>query len=179
MLGTRGYPQTSGRILRSFRGPIDLLKGRSGALFGAFLAQLRWPLGGVFLAPPTPRPMLPVEQVGPRYGTKPYKCTGFGAMDVTKSYKCIGFGAMDATKPYKFIGFGTMDATKPYKFIGFTSGSYPAGPLTAASTELAHSFYKNRIVIEAPRNRARIVRNRCVPVCGHRVGYFGLGLAQL
>ncbi len=25
----------------------------------------------------------------------------------------------------------------------------------------------------------RIVRNRCVPVCGCRAGYFGLGLAQL
>ena len=39
-------------------------------------------------------------------------------MDVTKQpYKCIGFGAMDVTKPYKFIRFGAMDATKPYKFI--------------------------------------------------------------
>ncbi len=26
-----------------------------------------------------------------------------------------------------------------------------------------------------PRNRPRIVRNLCVPVCGYRAGYFGLG----
>jgi hypothetical protein len=28
------------------------------------------------------------------YVTKPYKFTGFGAMDATKPYKCIGFGAI-------------------------------------------------------------------------------------
>ncbi len=41
-------------------------------------------------------------------GTKPYKFTGFGAMEVTKPYKFIGFGAMEVTKPYKFIGFGSL-----------------------------------------------------------------------
>jgi hypothetical protein len=41
------------------------------------------------------------------------------------------------------------------------------------------SVYKFRIVIETRRNRPRIVRNRCVPVCGHRAGYFGLGFAEL
>ncbi len=38
---------------------------------------------------------------------------------------------------------------------------------------------KFRIVVETRGNRARIVRNRCVPVCEYRAGYFGLGLAQL
>jgi hypothetical protein len=41
--------------------------------------------------------------------TKPYKFTGFGAMEVTKPYIFIGFGAMEVTKPYKFIGFGAME----------------------------------------------------------------------
>jgi hypothetical protein len=38
---------------------------------------------------------------------------------------------------------------------------------------------KFRIVVETRRKRPRIVRNRCVPVCGYRAGHFGLGLAQL
>ncbi len=38
------------------------------------------------------------------------------------------------------------------------------------SAELSHS---------RRRSRARIARNRCVPVCGHGAGYFGLGLASL
>ncbi len=37
---------------------------------------------------------------------------------------------------------------------------------------------KFRIVVETPGNRPRIVRNRRLPVCGYRAGYFGLGLAQ-
>ncbi len=35
------------------------------------------------------------------------------------------------------------------------------------------------IMVETCQNRARIVRNRCVPVCGYHAGYSGLGLAQL
>jgi hypothetical protein len=46
------------------------------------------------------------------------------------------------------------------------------------SAELSCSL-KVRLVVETRRNRPRIVRNRCVPVCGHRAGYSGLGLAQL
>ena len=38
---------------------------------------------------------------------------------------------------------------------------------------------KFRTVVETRRNRPRIVRTRCVPVCGHRAVYFGLGLALL
>ncbi len=38
---------------------------------------------------------------------------------------------------------------------------------------------KPRPAVEAGRNRDRIVRNRRVPACGHRPGYFGLGLAWL
>ncbi len=45
------------------------------------------------------------------YVTKPYKFTGFGAMDVTKPCKFTEFGAMDVTKPYKFTGFGAMDVS--------------------------------------------------------------------
>ncbi len=36
-----------------------------------------------------------------------------------------------------------------------------------------------RIVVETRRNRPRVVRNRCVPVCAHRSKYVELGLAQL
>ena len=43
-----------------------------------------------------------------------------------------------------------------------------------ASAELC----KFRIVVGTRRNRSRIVRNRCVSVCGCR-GFLGLGLAQL
>ncbi len=49
--------------------------------------------------------------------TKPYKCIGFGAMEVTELYTFIRFAAM-VTKPYEFTRFGTMEVTKPYKFIG-------------------------------------------------------------
>ena len=38
---------------------------------------------------------------------------------------------------------------------------------------------KFRVVVETRRNRAIIVRNRCVPVCGHRARYLGLGVAHL
>ncbi len=38
---------------------------------------------------------------------------------------------------------------------------------------------KFRIVVETFRNRTNIARARCVPVCGYRVGYVGLGLAKL
>ncbi len=57
--------------------------------------------------------------------TKPYKFTGFGAMEVTKPYEFIGFGAMEVTKPYEFIGVGAMEVTKPYKFIGFGAMEVP------------------------------------------------------
>ncbi len=40
-------------------------------------------------------------------------------------------------------------------------------------------FGFSRVGPPLPRNRPRIVRNRCVPVCGSRAGYCGLGLAQL
>ncbi len=46
------------------------------------------------------------------------------------------------------------------------------------AAELSHSL-KFRIGVETLRNRAKIVRNRSVPVCGYNAGYFGLGLAQL
>ena len=36
-----------------------------------------------------------------------------------------------------------------------------------------------RSAVETRGHRSRIVRNRCVPVCGYRAGYFWLGLAQL
>ncbi len=56
----------------------------------------------------------------------------------------------------------------------------PTGTLVANLQNLARLSYltvsKFRIVVEARRNRLRIVRNRCVPVCA---GYFGFGLAQL
>ncbi len=41
------------------------------------------------------------------------------------------------------------------------------------------TVYKFRIVVEARRKRARIVRNLCAPVCGHRSWSFGRGSAQL
>ncbi len=41
------------------------------------------------------------------------------------------------------------------------------------------TVYKSRIVVETHRNRPIIVRSRCVPVCGYRAGYFGLGVTQL
>ncbi len=41
------------------------------------------------------------------------------------------------------------------------------------------AVYKFRIVVETRRNRPKIVRNRCVPLCGYHAGYFGLGLASL
>ena len=48
------------------------------------------------------------------------------------------------------------------------------------STRLSYlTVYKFRIVVETRRNRPRIVRTRCVTVCGYRAGYCGLGLAQL
>ncbi len=49
---------------------------------------------------------------------------------------------------------------------------------TSNSVELSDSL-KFQIVVETLRNWARIVRNRCVPVCGHRAGQLGLGLALL
>ncbi len=54
----------------------------------------------------------------------------------------------------------------------------PVHNLTSA--ELSHAYLtldKFRIIVETRRNRARIGRTRCVPVCGYRAGYAGLGLA--
>ncbi len=36
-----------------------------------------------------------------------------------------------------------------------------------------------QFVVETRRNEPRLVRNLCVPVCGYRAGYFGLGFASL
>ncbi len=46
------------------------------------------------------------------------------------------------------------------------------------SAELSDSLLF-RTIVETRRNRAMIVWNRCVLVCGHRAGYLGLGLASL
>ncbi len=35
---------------------------------------------------------------------------------------------MEVTKPYKFTGFGAIDVTKPYKFLGFGGGPDPLRP---------------------------------------------------
>ena len=51
-----------------------------------------------------------------------------------------------------------------------------------SSAELSHSLQvsvRRRNTPKPGQNRARIVRNRCVPVCGYRAGDLGLGLAQL
>jgi hypothetical protein len=34
-------------------------------------------------------------------------------------------------------------------------------------------------MVETPRNRTEIDRNRFVPICGHRPGHFGLGFVWL
>ncbi len=49
----------------------------------------------------------------------------------------------------------------------------PANP-ERTSAELSGSL-KNRIVVETPRSRSEIDRDRFVPVCGHRPGHFWLG----
>ncbi len=92
---------------------------------------------------------------------------------------------MDVTKPYEFTGVGAMDVTKPYEFIGLgamvtTASKYVVSILCLLSTRLSYlTVNKFRTVVETRRNRARIVRNRCVPVCGHRAVYFGLGFVPL
>jgi hypothetical protein len=49
-----------------------------------------------------------------------------------------------------------------------------------ALTRLCYlTVQKFRIVVETRRSRPMIIRNPCVPVCGYRAGYFGLGLAHL
>ncbi len=53
-----------------------------------------------------------------------------------------------------------------------------SGPLQPRARLSYLKVYKFRIVVETLRYRARIVRTRCVPVCGHRAGYFGRGLAS-
>jgi hypothetical protein len=60
-------------------------------------------------------------------------------------------------------------------------GLRPALPLVVLSSSFTRLSYltvnKFRMAVEARPNRARIVRNRCAPVCGHRAVYFALGLA--
>ncbi len=60
--------------------------------------------------------------------TKPFECTGSGAMDapphrsgaraVLEDIACTGkveiIGVRDVTKPYKFVGLRARDVTKPY-----------------------------------------------------------------
>ncbi len=41
------------------------------------------------------------------------------------------------------------------------------------------TVHKFRIFVETYRNRPRIDRNRCLPICAYRAGYFELDLAQL
>ena len=53
-----------------------------------------------------------------------------------------------------------------------------SGPLQPRARLNYLTVYKFRIVVETLLYRARIVRTRCVPVCGHRAGYFGRGLAS-
>ncbi len=56
----------------------------------------------------------------------------------------------------------------------------PQGPARGLfRTHRYLTVLKLRIVFETRRNRPRIVRNPCVPVCGYHAGYFGLGWAQL
>ncbi len=64
-------------------------------------------------------------------------------------------------------------------FVALLCFAASSSGLVCLSLGLAISqFYKFRMDVETRRNRARIVRNRCVPVCGHCAGYFGLGLAS-
>ncbi len=56
----------------------------------------------------------------------------------------------------------------------------PAAVWSLLYTRLRYlTVEKFRIVVETHRNRPIIVRNLFVPVCEYRVGYLGLGLAQL
>ena len=71
-------------------------------------------------------------------------------------------------------------ALGPCSVLGATTHRPPTERGTNLySAELFHCLFKNRIVVEAHRNRPIILRSRCVPVCGYRAGYFGFGLAQL
>ncbi len=63
-----------------------------------------------------------------------------------------------------------------WRFRKMSPFGCPTHPTGARLSFLALS--KFRIVVETRRNRPSIVRNRRVPVCGHRAGYFRFGLAQ-
>ncbi len=89
-----------------------------------------------------------------------------------------------ARSPMDVQSSGPWMSPSPVNLYGFVA-SMVSGPLDSdafgdddsahSSAELSHSF-KVRIIVETRRDRPRIVRNRCVPVCGYRAGYFGLGL---
>ncbi len=91
--------------------------------------------------------------------------------------------------PLQFAGFlvgrGGLDPPKRVlrKLLNGLGGCQRRSYTRSSASSYIRLSYltvnKFRIVVETRLNRLRIVRNRCVPVCGYRAGYFKLGLAQL
>ncbi len=98
------------------------------------------------------------------------------------SCRCVRNGYRP--RPCEFLGFGAIDVTKPYEIILLCDVALSPMSSSGLGRRSCRSHRhitdsKFRIVVETHRNRPRIARNRCVPICGHRAGFVGRGLAQL
>ncbi len=115
-------------------------------------------------------------------------CTGIGASlrrrapepannghaHIHRSRAC---GGLVGSMQHQYVGARHQD---PPRFVDARSGNVRNMCASVSWTRLSYlTVQKFHIVVETRRNLARIVRNRCVPVCGQRAGYFGLCLAQL
>ena len=132
--------------------------------------------------------------------TKPYKLIWFGDIHGPMPYKFIGFrwavmsqtpvsdsrrtegrrqrSVLSAPVPFS-TGPPACPALGAFCCLGLVHSHGTRSGWASKPKSSMSQFVKCRIIVETRRNRAKIVRNRCAPVCGYRARYFGLGSAQL